>query len=85
MLAVISRGKKKAFHDCFLSLGAILLVAAVKAASWQLRWKGLKHKKGLGFPVGFGMCSQALPNTFPGTHFPLLEHAWSAAAEPPAG
>lgn len=45
MLEVTWKRGEKAFHNCFLFFGEILLLAAVKAASWQLLWKGLKYKK----------------------------------------
>lgn len=82
MLAVTSRGgkKKKLFHNYFLSLGEILFLAAVKAASWQLLWKGLKHKKGLVLPMGFGTCSQPLPNHLPRNSFFIIKtHAFSSS------
>lgn len=76
MLAVTWRGreekKKKAFHNYFLSLGEILLLAAVKAASWQLLWKGLNHK-GSVLPMDFGTCSQPLPNQLPGNSFFIIK------------
>lgn len=66
-------GGGEAFHNYFLSLGEILLLAAVKAASWQLLWKGLKHKKGLVLLMGFGTSSQPLPIQLPRDSFFIMK------------
>lgn len=63
MLAVTGRRKKPQLFS-FLRRESPLL-AAVKAASWQLPWKALKHEKGLILLVGLGMCSQPLPSQLP--------------------